>query len=193
MLPTSRSSIGYYFQGQYYVVHPDATFWLAYRGRWGPYFIEVERRAITPKRVRERLRNYTAATSPPTGPSGTTAARRPWCSSCSRPPKSRRPSWTPPDITACPCSPPAWNCSRSVACWVKCGVHRRRIPTKGCHCTAWTSCNFVHKSVPRTSGRGPADKRDCTVTNLVRPKKTGRVAFCCKPVPGAARAGRPTD
>ena len=26
ILPTSRSSIGYYFQGQYYVVHPDATF-----------------------------------------------------------------------------------------------------------------------------------------------------------------------
>ncbi len=58
MLPTSRSSIGYYFQGQYYVVHPDATFWLAYRGDWRPYFIEVERRAVTPKRVRERLRNY---------------------------------------------------------------------------------------------------------------------------------------
>ena len=58
MLPTSRSSIGYYFQGQYYVVHPDATFWLAYQGDWRPYFIEVERRAVTPKRVRERLRNY---------------------------------------------------------------------------------------------------------------------------------------
>ena len=58
MLPTARSSIGYYFQGQYYVVHPDATFWLAYRGQWRPYFIEVERRAVTPKRVRERLRNY---------------------------------------------------------------------------------------------------------------------------------------
>ena len=58
MLPTHRSSIGYYFQGQYYVVHPDATFWLAYHEKWCPYFIEVERRAVTPKRVRERLRNY---------------------------------------------------------------------------------------------------------------------------------------
>ncbi len=58
MLPTSRSSIGYYFQGQYYVVHPDATFWLAYQGDWRPYFLEFERRAVTPKRVRERLRNY---------------------------------------------------------------------------------------------------------------------------------------
>ena len=57
MLPTSRSSIGYYFQGQYYVVHPDATFRLAYRGEWRPCFMEVERRAVTPKRVRERLRN----------------------------------------------------------------------------------------------------------------------------------------
>ena len=58
LLPTSRSSIGYYFQGQYYVVHPDATFWLAHRGEWRPYFIEAERRAVTPKRVRARLENY---------------------------------------------------------------------------------------------------------------------------------------
>ena len=58
LLPTSRSSIGYYFQGQYYVVHPDATFWLAYQGQWRAYLLEVERRAVTPKRVRERLRNY---------------------------------------------------------------------------------------------------------------------------------------
>ena len=58
LLPTHRSSIGYYFQGQHYVVHPDATFWLAYQGHWRAYFIEVERRAVTPKRARERLRNY---------------------------------------------------------------------------------------------------------------------------------------
>ena len=58
MLPTSRSSIGYYFQGQYYVVHPDATFWLAYRGDWRLCFLEFERRAVSPKQVRERLRNY---------------------------------------------------------------------------------------------------------------------------------------
>ncbi len=58
LLPTSRSSIGYYFQGQYYVVHPDATFWLAYQGVLHPYFLEFERRAVSPKRVRERLRNY---------------------------------------------------------------------------------------------------------------------------------------
>ena len=58
LLPTSRSSIGYYFQGQYYVAHPDATFWLAHRGEWRPYFLQVERRAVTPKRVRQRLRNY---------------------------------------------------------------------------------------------------------------------------------------
>ncbi len=58
MLPTARSSIGYYFQGQYYVVHPDATFWLAYQGQWRAYLLEVERRAVTPKRARQRLRNY---------------------------------------------------------------------------------------------------------------------------------------
>ena len=49
MLPTSRSSIGYYFQGQYNVVHPDATFWLVYQGDWRPYFLEFERRAVPPQ------------------------------------------------------------------------------------------------------------------------------------------------
>ena len=33
LLPTSRSSIGYRYQGADYVIHPDATFWLAHRGR----------------------------------------------------------------------------------------------------------------------------------------------------------------
>jgi hypothetical protein len=28
LLPTSRCSIGYHYQGTGYVVHPDATFWL---------------------------------------------------------------------------------------------------------------------------------------------------------------------
>ena len=58
LLPTSRSSIGYHYQGQDYVVHPDATFLLCYHGDCRPYFLEVERRAVTPKRVRARLKNY---------------------------------------------------------------------------------------------------------------------------------------
>ncbi len=58
LLPTSRSSIGYRYQGQDYVIHPDATFWLSHRGDWRPYFLEFERRAVTPRRVRERLKNY---------------------------------------------------------------------------------------------------------------------------------------
>ena len=58
LLPTSRSSIGYRHQGQDYVIHPDATFWLSYQGDWRPYFLEFERRAVTPKRVRARLKNY---------------------------------------------------------------------------------------------------------------------------------------
>ncbi len=58
LLPTSRSSIGYRYQGQDYVIHPDATFWMSYRGDWRPYFLEFERRAVTPRRVRERLKNY---------------------------------------------------------------------------------------------------------------------------------------
>ena len=58
LLPTSRSSIGYRHQGADYVIHPDATFWLSHRGDWRPYFLEFERRAVTPRRVRARLNNY---------------------------------------------------------------------------------------------------------------------------------------
>ena len=58
LLPTSRSSIGYRHQGADYVIHPDATFWLSYWGDWRPYFLEFERRAVTPRRVRARLNNY---------------------------------------------------------------------------------------------------------------------------------------
>ena len=58
LLPTYRSSIGYYYQGASYVVHPDASFQLANRRHFHPYFLELERRAVTPKRVNTRLENY---------------------------------------------------------------------------------------------------------------------------------------
>ena len=58
LLPTSRASIGYRYQGDDYVIHPDATFWLSYQGDWRSYFLEFERRAVTPRRVRARLQNY---------------------------------------------------------------------------------------------------------------------------------------
>ena len=131
MLPTSRSSIGYYFQGQYYVVHPDATFWLAYQGDWRPYFLEVERRAVTPKRVRERLRNYRRyfASNWPRRDHGGTLPLVLFI--FETPPKSRRTSWVPPGTTACPSAPPTWSCSMSVACWERYGVRRTRTPTRG--------------------------------------------------------------
>ena len=69
--------------GPNYVVHPDASFQLAYKGRWRFYFLEFERRATTPRRVRTRLGNYRRY-SEAAGPTGTTAGRRPWCCSCSR-------------------------------------------------------------------------------------------------------------
>ena len=40
------------------MIHPDATFWLSCQGDWRPYFLEYERRAVTPRRVRARLQNY---------------------------------------------------------------------------------------------------------------------------------------
>ena len=58
LMPTSRSAVGYRWDWTNYVVHPDASFQLAYRGRWRFYLLEFERRATTPRRVRTRLENY---------------------------------------------------------------------------------------------------------------------------------------
>ncbi len=58
LLPTARSAVGYWYLGTPYVVHPDATFELAYQGHWCPYFLEFERRATTPRRVPARLESY---------------------------------------------------------------------------------------------------------------------------------------
>ena len=58
LLPTSRSSIGYYYHGTNYVVHPDASFTLDLRDGYRYCLLEFERRATTPKRVRARLENY---------------------------------------------------------------------------------------------------------------------------------------
>ena len=58
LMPTSRSSVGYRWDWTNYVVHPDASFQLAYRGRFRFYLLEFERRATTPRRVRTRLGNY---------------------------------------------------------------------------------------------------------------------------------------
>ena len=58
LMPTSRSSVGYSWDWTNYVVHPDASFQLAYQGRFRSYLLEFERRATTPRRVRTRLGNY---------------------------------------------------------------------------------------------------------------------------------------
>ncbi len=57
LLPTHRSQITYW-QGDPYVLHPDASFQLGYQGDWDWCLLEYERRAVTPKRVPERLRGY---------------------------------------------------------------------------------------------------------------------------------------
>ena len=58
LLPTSRSSIGYRHDRTTYVIYPDASFTLEYRGRWRPFLLEFERRATTPKRILKRLQSY---------------------------------------------------------------------------------------------------------------------------------------
>ena len=44
LLPTSRSSIGYRYDWNTYVIHPDASFTLEYKGRWHPYLLKSYRR-----------------------------------------------------------------------------------------------------------------------------------------------------
>ena len=58
LLPTSRSSIGYRYDWTTYVINPDASFTLEYKGRCRSYLLEFERRATTPKRARSRLKSY---------------------------------------------------------------------------------------------------------------------------------------
>ncbi|MYC33215.1 MAG: hypothetical protein F4X64_08570 [Chloroflexi bacterium] len=58
LLPTHRSNIGYRRGRTNYVIHPDASFTLEYKGRWLPFLLEFERRATTPKRTPRRLASY---------------------------------------------------------------------------------------------------------------------------------------
>ena len=58
LLPTHRSSIGYRCNRTNYMIHPDASFTLEYRGEWLPFLLEFERRATTPRRIPQRLASY---------------------------------------------------------------------------------------------------------------------------------------
>ena len=58
LLPTSRSAVGYWHNDTSYVVHPDLSFTLDLPEGYRHCFLEYERRATTPRRVRARLENY---------------------------------------------------------------------------------------------------------------------------------------
>ncbi|MCY3691647.1 MAG: hypothetical protein OXI54_01205 [Chloroflexota bacterium] len=58
LLPTSRSAVGYWHHDTSYVVHPDLSFILDLPEGYRHCFLEYERRATTPRRVRARLENY---------------------------------------------------------------------------------------------------------------------------------------
>ena len=58
LLPTSRSAVGYWHGHTNYVVHPDLSFTLDLSEGYRLCFMEYERRATTPRRVRARLDNY---------------------------------------------------------------------------------------------------------------------------------------
>ena len=64
LLPTSRSTIGYRYDWTTYVIHPDASFTLEYKGMWRPFLLEFERRATTPKRIPKRLNRRLRSRAP---------------------------------------------------------------------------------------------------------------------------------
>ena len=66
LLPTHRSSIGYRRGRTNYMIHPDASFTLEYKGKWLPFLLEFERRATTPKRIPRRLYDERYGFAPPT-------------------------------------------------------------------------------------------------------------------------------
>ena len=95
LMPTSRSPIGYRYDWTTYVIHPDASFTLEYKGRWRPYLLEFERRATTPKRVAARLKSYQRYFQSGWAECDTRGAC-PGCSSSSSPPATKTPSSTSP-------------------------------------------------------------------------------------------------
>ena len=58
LLPTHRSQITYRHDETNYAIHPDASFQLGYKDEWTWYLLEYERRAVTPRRLPERLASY---------------------------------------------------------------------------------------------------------------------------------------
>ena len=58
LLPTHRSQITYRHRDTNYAIHPDASFQLGHKDAWTWYLLEYERRAVTPKRLPERLESY---------------------------------------------------------------------------------------------------------------------------------------
>jgi len=58
LLPTHRSQITYRQREKNYAIHPDASFQLGHKDEWNWYLLEYERRAVTPKRLPERLKSY---------------------------------------------------------------------------------------------------------------------------------------
>ena len=112
-------------------------------------------------------------------PAGTTAGRCPWCCSCSRPPVTRTPSWTPSATsTTLPSPAPTWRPSPNTASWLTRG-RRPTVPT-GCRCTGWERDTKMYLPVPGVSCRGATVKGDFQGTNPVRPPRPGTGAFWCR-------------
>ena len=124
-MPTSCSSVGYRWDWTNYVVHPDASFQLAYQGRFRFYLLEFERRANTPRRVRTRLGNYRRYFD--SGwPNQDHGGLPPLVLSCSRTLTPRTTSCELlGDQTAPFCSIPTCRPSLHVGCWATHGNCRR--------------------------------------------------------------------
>ena len=146
--------MGYWHDNTSYVVDPAGSLTLHLPVGCRHCFMEYERRATTPRRVRDRLENY----------------RRYFRSGYDRrdhggePPLVQFVFETPDDEDAfmdaasyvdhAPSPAPTWRPSPNAASWLTRNCRPPRTPGKGCHCRDWSRCHFFGKAAPGVSYKG---------------------------------------
>ena len=183
LLPTARSAIGYWHLGTPYVVHPDASFVLAYRGHWQLYCLEFERRATTPRRIPARLESYRRYFQ-----SGWAARDHD-----GQLPRVLFVFESPADEAAFlrgaatverpPSAVPTSRCWPSGACSATPGAgHRRTAPTGG-RCGRRTVGQHDHRDRAQHFRSGLAQPGGCTWTLPVRPRVASGGTYVAEPGP----------
>ena len=168
--------LGYWHDNTNYVVHPDLSFTLDLPRGYRHCFLEFERRATIPRRVRARLENY----------------RRYFRSSYAR----QDHVWKLPLVLFLFETHDAEDafllasgahrlpiCTSNLELINDLGVLRevwRRTPPTGCRCTGWVTDTKLYLPVPGICCRGAMAKGDFQGTNPVRSPRPGAGTFCCR-------------